>query len=138
VEDGVGVAVGVCVPVELLEKDTLAELDGDAPIVSDPVGDTEMVELSLRVVEGVKEPVPVPVPVNVPVGEGVGVTVAERLLERELLGVFEGGAPKLIDGDGDTVGVPVGESVRDDDVERDVEAATVVEKVGVEVVVGVS
>jgi len=87
VEDAVGVAVGVCVPVELLEKDTLAEVDGDAPIVSDPVGDTEMVELSLREVEGVTEPVPVPVP--------VGVLVKEA--ESELLGELEGEVPRLKD-----------------------------------------
>jgi len=109
VEDAVGVAVGVCVPVELLEKDTLAELDGDAPIVSDPVGDTEMVVLSLCVVEGVKEPVPVDVTVDVPVGEGVDEEVGDKLGVVEALPETEALAPveREAVGEEDTVEVVV-------------------------------
>ena len=63
-------------------------------------------------------------------------TVAERLLERELLGVFEGGATELIDGVGEdsSVGVAEGDNVREGDVEQEFEAmlaTKIVEKVGV-------
>ena len=66
-------SVGAFALMELLESDTLAVLDGDAPIVREAVGDTVLVELPLTVLEGVKEEVPVPLPVGVAVEEGVGV-----------------------------------------------------------------
>ena len=66
------VSAWVCVPVELLESDTLGLLDGEAPIVREAVGDTVTVELPLTVVEGVKEAVPVPEPEGVAEEVGVG------------------------------------------------------------------
>ncbi len=100
VGEGVGVAGGVA----LLEREALPVLEGEAPLVSEAVGETLMVELAESVALGVKGAVPVPLGVGegVPMGEGVGGGVP--LLDSELLPLLEGVAPIVSEavGDADT------------------------------------
>ena len=125
VEDGVGVAVGVCVPVELLEKDTLAELDGDAPIVSDPVGDTEMVVLSLRVVEKFKVPATVDVSDE---EKDINTFPMVWLLVKEGEIAGEGDEEEVKEGDREGVGVSEEEKEEVDEIEKELAGSPEVEE----------
>ena len=113
----VGVGEGVSVPltkgdcVELLLRDALPEVEGDAPRVSDAVPLVIAVELPLRVEESIDAAVPVPVCVL----EAVGVTVgdAEGVAEplREALAVADDNAPTVSDVVGEAVTVEVSDAV---------------------------
>ncbi len=77
------------------EREVLAVLEGEAPFVSEAVGEDDTVEVAESVVLGER--------VAVPVTEGVGEGVLA--LEREVLPVLEGAAPRASEavGEGDTV-----------------------------------
>ena len=113
----VGVGEGVSVPltkgdcVELLLRDALPEVEGDAPRVSDAVPLVIAVELPLRVEESINAAVPVPVCVLEAVGVTVGDAdgVAEPL--REALAVADDNAPTVSDAVGEAVTVEVSDAV---------------------------
>jgi hypothetical protein len=90
VPEGLLLSLPLLLPELLEERLTEAELLGLAPLVSEAVTLPLMVELLLRVEEGVACAVPVPLllPVAVPEGLGVrgAVTLAEKELEPEVLG----------------------------------------------------
>ena len=68
----VGELLGVWLGVALLLKDTLSEVEAEAPEVREAVGLADTVELPLRVEEGVGCAVPVPVRVALPVAVPLG------------------------------------------------------------------
>jgi hypothetical protein len=105
VEVGVFVGAGVSEGVVVEEKEAEGVIEGDAPELSEAVGEHDTVEEVVRVEVEVR----VGVAVGVGVSEGVavpeGVALAVVLLESELLGVLEAEAPglRLLVGEDDTV-----------------------------------
>ena len=89
VEDG----VGVCVPVELEDRELLPVLEAESPFEMEAVGDTVIVLLPLKVVEGEIDAVPVPLEVEVPLEVGVGVMEGVNEAEKEALPEVLGEAP---------------------------------------------
>ena len=94
VPEGLLLSLLLLLPEALEERLTEAELLGLAPLVREPVLLALMVELPLRVEEGVACAVPVPVLLPVAVPDGVGVRGAEMLPERELEPELLGEAPE--------------------------------------------
>ena len=80
-------------PVELEDRLMEAELLGLAPLVRDAVGLPLVVELALRVEEGVGAAVPVLLLLGVPVAVGLPVAAGVELPEREAVLVVEALAP---------------------------------------------
>jgi len=97
VPEGVGVAVeegeGVGGGVPELDCEILPVLEGEAPLVSDAVGEADTVELAERVLLGVGAAVPVPEGVGVPEVVPVGVAGGVAVLEKDMLGVLVADAP---------------------------------------------
>ena len=138
VPDGVSVAVGVPLPLELAvaldESETLGVMEALAPTVTEPVGDADADAAIDSLAEGV--------PIGVPVDEGVGLTVPDGVAlvvdEKESELVIE----PVPDGLAPTESEAVGERDTDRESER-VElgvgtAVTVPEPVSEDVAVGVA
>ncbi len=123
VGDPVPLVDTVCDGVALLDSDALPVLDGDAPAVSDAVGEALSVELAEMEEEGVGAAVPLLLPVGVPEEVAEGVEAGVTLLVSDTLGDVEELAPLVSDavGEEDTVelpesvllGVPLGDVVGD-------------------------
>ena len=109
VPDGVPVGVGVAV-LELL-SDALPELDAEAPVVKEGVGEALTVLLADTVVLAVPEDVPVPVGVLAPVEVPVGDVVAVMLELKEMLPVLDADAPVVSEGVGEALTVLLADSV---------------------------
>ncbi len=81
--------------VPVLDRELLPLTEGEAPLVSDAVGDPDSVELEDRLVLGVRDPVAVAVPEPVAVAGGRGGGVGLSLEEEEALLLREGRAEEL-------------------------------------------
>ena len=145
VDEGVGAAVLLLLPVgvpdvvadgveggvTLPERDTLGEVEGLEPAVSDAVALLDTVLLPLRVLLAVPLGEVVGDGVLLPVGLADGVAAALLLPDREMLAVFEGLAPAVSDGVGEALSVELALAV------VDAVEAGVLEPVGVGVPVAV-
>ena len=113
VGDPVPLVDTVCDGVALLDKDVLPVFDGDAPAVSDAVGEALSVELAEMVEEGVGPAVPLLLPVGVPEEVAEGVDAGVMLPERDTLGEVEELAPLDSDAVGEEDSVLLSESVEE-------------------------
>ena len=103
------VADGVEGGVTVLERDTLGEVEGLAPAVSDAVALLDTVLLPLRVLLAVPLGDVVGDGVLLPVGLADGVAAALMLPDKEMLAVFEGLAPAVSDAVGEALSVELAE-----------------------------